>query len=180
MFAIGCGATAPPPPPAPPRPVPVEPSEPTGIPAGYLDMHPVELVTLPEGAALLVEAEGSQLVIPIFIGGTEGMSIALRMRGEKAPRPLTHDLLDSVVHQLHGTLVKVQIDALHDDTYFGSIYVRDGHRVVRIDARPSDAIALAIGNRVPLYVAQSVLDQAGVDRDVIKQRLVGAPPVPTL
>ncbi len=181
VFAFGCAASVAKPPPQPPAPVPVappEPSEPTGIPAGYVDMHAAEVVALPEGAALLIEDDHSHLVIPIYIGGTEGASIDLRMRGQQAPRPLTHDLLDHVIRELHGSLVKVQIDALHDDTYFGSIFLRDGHRVVRLDARPSDAIALAIGNRVPIYVARAVLDEVGVERDVIKQRLVG-PSQPT-
>lgn len=91
----------------------------------------------------------------------------LRLRGEKSIRPLTHDLLDDVVKQLRGEIVKVQVDELRHETgiFHGSIYIRSGRRVMRLDARPSDAIALAIGNRIPIYCAQKVLDEAGVPAD---------------
>jgi bifunctional DNase/RNase len=177
----GCGGATvkPPPPPPPPRPVqPAEPSEPAGILAGYVDAHVMQVVALPgEGAAVLLLDETTSLVLPIFIGGTEATSIDLRMRGTAPQRPLTHDLLDSVMKKLHGTLVKVQVDELRDGIFFGSIFVRTEHRILKIDSRPSDALALAIGNKVPIYVAKKVFEQAGVAKDeILRQLTPGAGP----
>jgi bifunctional DNase/RNase len=132
------------------------------VPDGYVRMEARDVVSIPQGGAvLLVDPEGA-LVLPIAIGGTEALSIALRLNSQPAPRPLTHDLLDSVIRQLGGELVKVQVDRVEGGVFIGSIYIRTASGLRRIDARPSDAIALAIGNRVPIYVARAVLDQSGV------------------
>ena len=178
-LAIGCGAAAPPPAPVP-LPPPPEPSEPTGMPAGYVEVLAARVVDTGDGggALLLVDSE-LERVLPIFIGGTEAASIVLRLRGAPSQRPLTHDLLDDLLHRLHATLVKVQVDELRDATYIGSVFVRANGRVFRVDARPSDAIALAIGNRIPIYVAKAVLDQAGIPRDELQKQLNGAGPAPT-
>jgi bifunctional DNase/RNase len=78
-------------------------------------------------------------------------------------RPLTHDLLDAIVGELGGKIVKVQVDALVDGVFIGSVYLRHhGGEVRKLDARPSDAIALALGNDVPIYVQQAVIDEAGI------------------
>src|SRR5262249_35428984 len=93
-------------------------------------------------------------------------------------RPLTHDLMDSTLHELHAKVVKVQVDELRDGVFIGSIFVRSGNRVFRVDARPSDAIALAIGNHVPIYVARAVLDEAGIRGDDLQHRLPNSGPQP--
>jgi uncharacterized protein len=169
---VACGGAAvAPPPPAPPA-KPEEPSEPSGIPVGYVDAHVLEVVSLDtDGGAVLLIDETSGLVLPIFIGGTEATSIALRKRGMQAPRPLTHDLLDTIVKKLGGELIKVQVDDLRDTTFIGSVFLRVGKRIIKIDARPSDALALAIGNKLPIYVAKKVLEQAGLPASEIKQKL---------
>ena len=138
--------------------------DPRVVPSGYVRMEVREVVSLSEGEAVLL-VDGERTVLPIFIGGTEAVSIALRLRNQPAPRPLTHDLLDSIVRQLGGQLVKVQVDRLVGGIYIGSVFLRTAHGIRRIDARPSDAIALAIGNRVPIYVARTVLDQSGLQPD---------------
>jgi bifunctional DNase/RNase len=161
-IAAGCGGKAPAPAPAAAPANVVEPAAPEVVkPPGYLEMRAGDVVAVGDGAAVLLVDPVSEKVIPIFIGGTEGMAIALRLRGESAPRPLTHDLLDAAVKALGAEIVKVQIDELRDTIFHGSVYLRSGSRLLRLDARSSDAIALAIGNRVPIYVAQAVLDEAG-------------------
>ncbi len=174
-LTVGCGGAASPPP-APPAPVAAEaPPDPVVKPAGYVEVHAMRVVPLDGSAALLLLDEASDVIVPIFIGGTEAASIEHRMRGTAPPRPLTHDLLDAAVKKLRGSIVKVHVDALRDGTFHGSVYIRAGRRVLRLDARPSDAIALAIGNRAPIYVAQQVLDEAGVPRDeLLKQLPAGA------
>ena len=169
-LTAGCRGSAPRP--APPAPVAVEePPDPVVKPAGYVEVYPMQVVEVGESAALLMLDEASNVIVPIFIGGTEAQSIQHRMRGTAAPRPLTHDLLDAAVKKLKGSIVKVHVDALRDGVYHGSVYIRSGRRVLRLDARPSDAIALAIGNRAPIYMAQQVLDEAGVPRDELMKQL---------
>ncbi len=136
--------------------------DPRQVPAGYVRMQVQDVISVSQGEAVLLVDAGRTTMLPIFIGGTEAVSIALRLRNQPAPRPLTHDLLDSVIRQLGGELVKVQVDRMTAGIFVGSIFVRTATGTRRIDARPSDAIALAIGNRVPIYVARGVLDQSGL------------------
>jgi hypothetical protein len=163
LFVSSCFSAAPPPPsPAPPSPrAHVEPSEPTGLPSGYVEMRPDRVIAFGGEVALLLVDEPSNAVVPIVIGGTEAASIDGRLRGVPPVRPLTHDLLDHLLVDLHAKLVQVQVDELRETAdggiYIGSIYVRTNGRVFKVDARPSDAIALAIGDRVPIYVALSVI-----------------------
>jgi hypothetical protein len=133
-------------------------------------MRAAKVVGLGDSAAVLLVDQGVKVALPIFIGGTEGTSIDLRLRGEKPPRPFTHDLLESMLKRLNATIVKVQVDALRDNVFHGSVFIRANGRVMRIDARPSDAIALAIGNRVPIYVAKKVLDEAGIDPNSLQRQ----------
>jgi bifunctional DNase/RNase len=178
LVACGGAAVAPAPPP-PLASKPVERGEPAGIPDGYIDAHVLQILERDEGAAVLLLDESTMLVLPIFIGGTEAASIALRIRGVAPQRPLTHDLLDTIVKRLHAQIVKVQVDTLRDGVFYGSVFLRVDHRIIKLDARPSDALALAIGNKVPIYVAKAVMQEAGVPRDEILRQLTPAVPPPT-
>jgi bifunctional DNase/RNase len=170
LVAFGCSGA--PVAPEPPKPAPlVDPGEPTGMPAGYVEVHPEQVVPLGEQVALLLVDAPDNLVLPVFIGGTEGASIDTRMRHEPAPRPLTHDLMDHMMDKLHAKLVKVQVDELRDGVYIGSIFVRADGRVFHLDARPSDAVALAIGAHVPIYVKRAVLDESGYKWDDVQRQL---------
>jgi bifunctional DNase/RNase len=135
-----------------------------GAPQGYVEMTVGDVTSTGEGHAVLLVDESSDVVVPIFIGPNEAMAIDLRHRKQRYQRPLTHDLLDSILHELGGSLVKVQIDDIKDNTFVGAVFVRTATRVVELDARPSDAIALALGNHVPIFVARQVIDRAGVHR----------------
>ncbi|MCC6554679.1 MAG: bifunctional nuclease family protein [Polyangiaceae bacterium] len=131
-------------------------------PTGYVEMSVVAVVPTPNrGAAVLLGETGKRLVVPIYVGGTEAHSITLRMNKERPERPLTHDLLDSVMRELGAELVKVQVDELRDEVFIGSVFLRCEGKLIEIDSRPSDAIALAMGNGVPIFVAQDVVDRAG-------------------
>ena len=111
------------------------------------------------GAYALILRETSGLRrIPIIIGGFEAQAIALEMEGIKPPRPLTHDLVKTLVESLGGSLAEVSIHELRDGTFFASLKLSDDQE---IDARPSDAIALAIRFGVPIWVAESVMAEAG-------------------
>ena len=103
---------------------------------------------------------GSQLFLPIWIGVFEANAIALRLEGVEPPRPLTHDLLRSVIEQLGGRIGKIVISDLRESTFFAMIHVQSTDHHVTIDARPSDAIALALRTGSPIFVLRSVLEKA--------------------
>jgi bifunctional DNase/RNase len=127
-------------------------------------------------AVLLAPKSGGRLVLPVFVGPCEANAIQMRLDGQTAPRPLTHELLDNVIRTLGARIVKVEIDDLRSNTFLGRIYLSQGGKTIQIDARPSDSIALALGAGVPIRVARKVLDQAGIDPD--KPREAPEPPAP--
>ena len=102
----------------------------------------------------------SQLFLPIWIGVFEANAIALRIEGVEPPRPLTHDLLRQVLDHLGATVEKIVISDLRESTFFAVIHLRQGELAVPVDARPSDAIALALRANAPIFVLRSVLDKA--------------------
>lgn len=108
---------------------------------------------------VLKEVEGDQQ-FSIVIGLFEATSIDRRVKGMAAPRPLTHDLITAVVEQLGGELQDIVVSDLREHTYFARLRVRKDGELVEVDCRPSDAIALAVTARVPIYVSEEVLREA--------------------
>jgi bifunctional DNase/RNase len=102
----------------------------------------------------------SQLFLPIWIGVFEANAIALRLEAVEPPRPMTHDLLRSLLEQLGGRVEKIVISDLRESTFFATIHIRNHESSLAIDARPSDAIALALRTESPIFVLRSVLDKA--------------------
>lgn len=118
----------------------------------------------PHQIVILKEVEGERN-FPIVIGIFEATSIDRRVRGEAAPRPLTHDLIISVVEQLGGEIQDIIISDLKDHTYFAKLRVRKDGELTEVDCRPSDAIAVAVASRVPIYVNEDVLGEALEDEE---------------
>jgi uncharacterized protein len=112
---------------------------------------------------ILKEVDGDRS-FPIVIGIFEATSINRRVKGETYPRPLTHDLIISAVEQLGGEIQDIVISDLEDHTYFAKLRVRRDGELIEIDCRPSDAVALAVTARVPIYVSEQVLGEA-MDED---------------
>jgi uncharacterized protein len=108
---------------------------------------------------MLREVEGERS-FPIVIGIFEATSIDRRVKGLPSPRPLTHDLVASVIELLGGELQDIYISELREHTYFAKLRIRKEGELIEIDSRPSDAIALAVTARVPIYVAEDVLGEA--------------------
>ena len=106
----------------------------------------------------LKEVEGER-TFPIVIGIFEATSIDRRVKGIPNPRPLTHDLVASVVENMGGELQDVFISELREHTYFAKLRIRMNGEIVEVDSRPSDAIALAVTASVPIFVAEDVLDE---------------------
>ncbi len=103
--------------------------------------------------------------LPIWIGHFEADAIAIPLQNVPVARPLTHDLLRSVITALGAKVVSVIINDLADETFYAKLVLDAEGRHMEIDSRPSDAIALAVRTGVPIYVAEAVLDQAGVKLD---------------
>jgi bifunctional DNase/RNase len=108
---------------------------------------------------MLREVEGERS-FPIVIGIFEATSIDRRVRGLPSPRPLTHDLVTAVIDHMGGELQDVYINELKEHTYFAKLRIRKDGELVEVDSRPSDAIALAVTARVPIYVSEDVLGDA--------------------
>jgi bifunctional DNase/RNase len=110
-------------------------------------------------AILLKEMNGNRR-LPIIIGAFEAQAIALEIEGIKPPRPLTHDLLKSVIDNLGASIIEVIIDELKENTFFAKIIIEVSALTNEIDARPSDAIALAVRAQSPIFAAESVMEAA--------------------
>ncbi|EMT40019.1 bifunctional nuclease family protein [Thermoanaerobacter thermohydrosulfuricus] len=102
--------------------------------------------------SVLLTDEEEKKVLPIVIGPLEAQNIAIPLQGITPPRPLTPDLLKSVIEQLGGKPEKVVITDLKDDTYYAELYIKQGDRVIKLDSRPSDAIALAMRTDIPIFI----------------------------
>ncbi len=109
-----------------------------------------------------VEAQSDDRVLPIWIGSQEATSILIAVEGAQAPRPLAHDLIRSLLATLGAVVERVEVTRIDDGTYYAEITVRAGDAVHVVDARPSDAVAVASRTGAPLFVADDVLAEAGV------------------
>jgi bifunctional DNase/RNase len=103
---------------------------------------------------------GSDTVMPIWVGIFEANAIAIEIEKVAAPRPMTHDLTRNLIRDLNAQLDRVVITELKDDTFLAVLWLRQGEDTVIVDARPSDAIALALRADCPIYVAEEVMQTA--------------------
>ena len=109
---------------------------------------------------VVLKDDDEKFFLPIWVGIYEANAIALQLENVTTPRPMTHDLLRNMISELNGQVTRVVINDLRDSTFFAQIRLNVGAKTLEVDARPSDAIALALRTEAPIYVAQSVLDQA--------------------
>jgi hypothetical protein len=122
---------------------------------------------------ILKEKEAERL-LPIWIGPAEADSIAVKLQNVEVPRPLTHDLLSSVISTLGATVDSIVVSSLSNDTFYAKLVLRVDGKTLEVDSRPSDAIALAVRTQVPIFAADSVLEAAGV----ILDKETGQPLIP--
>jgi len=109
---------------------------------------------------VVLKDEEEKFFLPIWFGIFEANAIALQLENVATPRPMTHDLLKNMIGELEGRVMRIVINDLRDSTFFAQIRVLTGGKTLEVDARPSDAIALALRTEAPIFVAQAVLDQA--------------------
>lgn len=113
---------------------------------------------------LLREEEEPRRYVPIFIGSPEATAIVYALQGMETPRPMTHDLVTTLLFELGATISLVEITELHEGTFFAEVEFSSGERTLRVSARPSDAIALAVRQtpQPPIYIADDVFEEAGL------------------
>ncbi|NTW81784.1 MAG: bifunctional nuclease family protein [Chlorobiaceae bacterium] len=112
-------------------------------------------------ALILYELDGKRK-LPIIIGGFEAQAIALKLENIKPPRPFTHDLFKNIADVFHLHVNEVIIDELHNETFYAKVVCEANGEVHEIDARPSDAIAIAVRFNAPLYVTEEIMNEAGI------------------
>ncbi len=118
-------------------------------------------VVTEQHVVILKEVAGTR-VIPIWIGRDVAEAIALELQRAQIGRPMTHDLLRSVIRELGGEIGRVVVNDLRDQTFYAEIEIVVDSRSVNVDSRPSDAIALAVRAQAPIFVEEHVMDQAGL------------------
>ena len=109
---------------------------------------------------VILRTQEGESVLPIFVGLFEANAIAQQLDGSLSPRPMTHDLLGNLIDALHGRVDRVVITDLRDNTFFAVIHLARNGEKLAIDARPSDAMALALRLKVPIFVEDAVLERS--------------------
>lgn len=111
----------------------------------------------------------TQAGVPIWIGPFEADSIRMILDAQPGPRPVTHDLFADALRRLNARIVRVEITALKENTYFAAVFVEAGGREVELDSRPSDAVALAVRFDAPVYMSQQVFEAARIPMGDIEE-----------
>ncbi len=122
--------------------------------------------------ALVLAEEDGRRRIPIIVGGFEAQAIAIQLEGLKPPRPLTHDLFLSFARTFNIELLEVTVYKLEEGVFYSKLTCDDGQRIIEIDARTSDAIALALRFKCPIYTTEDILRKAGIILDFDKESVV--------
>ena len=120
----------------------------------------IRVSLLTQHRVVVLRESESRRYLPIWIGPFEADAIALALQGHEPQRPMTHDLLKTVFGELGATLTYILVNDIHDSPFFARIVCEQGSHTIEIDARPSDAIALALRTRAPILVEEKVIDNA--------------------
>lgn len=123
-----------------------------------------------QGNAVLIRPVGSDIAVPIFIGVDVAQSILIGLGNVKMPRPLTHDLLIAVLDHLSSQITRIEITELKDGTFYARLIVEQLGSEISIDARPSDCVAVAVRVKCPIYIDESVVEEAGISVNVVSQQ----------
>jgi bifunctional DNase/RNase len=130
-----------------------------------LEINSIRVSLLNHQRVVILKQKEIELYLPIWIGPPEADAIAVRLQEVSVPRPLTHDLLHNSIQDLGGVIDHIVVSSMENDTYYATIVVRQGDKIVEIDARPSDALALAVRAKVQIFAAPEVMEKCGVRVD---------------
>ncbi|MFP6678552.1 MAG: bifunctional nuclease family protein [Dehalococcoidia bacterium] len=114
---------------------------------------------------VILKEKDTERFLPIWIGQPEAEAIALKLQDMTPPRPMTHDLLHHLIGDLGGEIDHIVVSGLDQETFFAKIVMKSDEKTIAVDSRPSDALALAVRAKVPIFAEESVLDRAGVHMD---------------
>ncbi|PKB82472.1 MAG: hypothetical protein BZY88_04385 [SAR202 cluster bacterium Io17-Chloro-G9] len=123
---------------------------------------------------VILKEKDSDRYLPIWIGPAEADAIAVKLQDLSVPRPLTHDLLRTVIDTLGGAVQHILVNDLQNDTFYAKITIQANGNSKEIDCRPSDAVALAVRVQVPIYVDETVIEKAGILLDKETGKPIGA------
>ncbi|HPO58150.1 MAG TPA: bifunctional nuclease family protein [Anaerolineaceae bacterium] len=120
---------------------------------------------------VVLRETNSERYLPIWIGPYEAESITIALQEIEVARPQTHDLLRNIITQLNGRLTRVEVVSLNDDVFYGNLVIEVNGQTLKVDSRPSDALALAVRAHVPILVAREVMETAGIvpEQDLASQ-----------
>ncbi|MBN1429817.1 MAG: bifunctional nuclease family protein [Anaerolineae bacterium] len=127
-----------------------------------VEIDSIRVSLMSQDRVVVLRDHETERYLPIWIGPFEAEAIRVELQGVEVTRPLTHDLLKSVIKALGGELEHIFVNDLRNDTFFARLLVKANGRELEIDSRPSDAIALAVRMKVPIYVAEAVMDKAAI------------------
>ena len=124
-----------------------------------MELHKIIISEMQDQQIIVLQEVDGDRKFPIVIGNAEAVAIDRRLKGVVHPRPLTHDLLASVIDTIGGSIDRIEINNLQDHTFYARIHIRRDGQLFKIDSRPSDAIALGVATNVPIWVAEHVLSE---------------------
>lgn len=125
-------------------------------------IHSIRMSLVTQHRVVILKEVDAERYLPIWIGAYEADAIAVELQDVNVSRPLTHDLLRSIIGELGATVQSILVNDLHDDTFFARIVMDVNGRYVEVDSRPSDALALAVRVKASIFVDDAVMDKAGV------------------
>lgn len=124
-----------------------------------MELHKIIISEMQDKQLIWLKEVDGERKFTIVIGSPEAMAIDRRLKGSPTPRPLTHDLLANIIETLGGQIERIEINDLQTGTFYARIHIRQDGKVLEVDSRPSDAIALGIATMVPIFVAEHVLEE---------------------
>jgi hypothetical protein len=136
-----------------------------------MELSRILITELGDQQVIFLREKSGERSFPILIGIAEALAIDRRLKHKPTPRPMTHDLLASVIESLGADLDRIVIDDIRDHTFIATLYLRRGGEVIAVDSRPSDAIALGVATDTPIFVAEHVLDNVTSEPTTTEERL---------
>jgi bifunctional DNase/RNase len=136
------------------------------VPVNVRGVYFVSTITGPQAVVFL--SDNGERMVPIYIGPAEAISIDIALRKETTPRPMTHDLVKSILDNCGIGIDRIIIDDLDEQVFYARLMLQNGGREIEIDARPSDCIALAVRSEARIFIEQGILDKVSIDRKDIE------------
>ena len=140
-----------------------------------MDIYGVSFDLVGKQPIVLLKTKEGNRYLPIWIGQPEAAAILMKLQGASTPRPMTHDLVTDILGQLEAQVVRITVTELRENTFYAQITVQLDGTEIEVDSRPSDAIALAIRAEAPIFAADQVIEESGIEfegEDVNEEEMV--------